>query len=87
MNISGGAVAKNAPNRANAIRFLEYLAGPEAQGYLANGNNEWPLATGTKLANPELASLGTFKADPLPLSSVGKGQVAAQRILDRAGYR
>lgn len=87
MNISGGAVAKNAPNRANAIRFLEYLASPEAQGYLANGNNEWPLAMGTKVANPELTSLGTFKADTLPLSSVGKGQIAAQRILDRAGYR
>lgn len=87
MNISGGAVAKNAPNRANAIRFLEYLAGAEAQNYFANGNNEWPLATGVKVANPELTALGTFKADTLPLSSVGKGQVAAQRILDRAGYR
>ena len=87
MNISGGAVARHAPNRANAIRFLEYLAGPEAQSYLANGNNEWPLAAGTKLANPELASLGSFKQDALPLSSVGKGQIAAQRILDRAGYR
>ena len=87
MNISGGAVAKNSPNRANAIRFLEYLSGPEAQNYFANGNNEWPLAVGIPLANPELAALGTFKPDPLPLSSVGKGQVAAQRILDRVGYR
>ncbi len=87
MNVSGGAVARYAPNRANAIRFLEYLSGPEAQGYFANGNNEWPLAVGTKLSNPELASLGSFRQDTLPVSSVGKGQIAAQRILDRVGYR
>lgn len=87
MNISGGAVARHAPNRENAIKFLEYLAGADAQNYFANGNNEWPLAIGTKLENPELASLGSFKQDKLPLSSVGKGQIAAQRILDRVGYR
>jgi iron(III) transport system substrate-binding protein len=87
MNISGGAVARHAPNRDNAVRFLEYLAGPEAQTYFANGNNEWPVASGSKLDNPELSALGSFKADTLPLTSVGKGQIAAQRILDRVGYR
>jgi iron(III) transport system substrate-binding protein len=87
MNISGAAVARHAPNRANAIAFLEYLASPEAQNYFANGNNEWPTVTGTKLANPELASLGSFRQDTLPVSAIGKGQIAAQRILDRAGYR
>jgi iron(III) transport system substrate-binding protein len=87
MNISGGAVARYAPNRDNAVKFLEYLSSPEAQQYFANGNNEWPLAVGTKLTNAELASLGSAKQDTLSISSVGKGQLAAQRILDRAGYR
>ncbi len=87
VNVSGGGVAKNAPNRANAIRFLEYLASDEAQAYFANGNNEWPVVKGAKAANPELVSLGNFKAESVPISSVGKGQIAAQRILDRAGYR
>ena len=31
VNIAGGAVAKNAQNPANAVKFLEYLAGTEAQ--------------------------------------------------------
>ncbi|MCU0765064.1 MAG: extracellular solute-binding protein, partial [Burkholderiaceae bacterium] len=31
VNVSGGGVARHAPNRANAIRFLEYLASPQAQ--------------------------------------------------------
>jgi len=87
VNVSGGGVARNAPNRANAIRFLEYLASPQAQAYFANGNNEWPVVKGAETANPELAALGRFKAEDLPISSIGKGQIAAQRILDRAGYR
>jgi iron(III) transport system substrate-binding protein len=87
VNVSGAAVARHAPNRANAIRFLEYLAGPQAQAYFAEGNNEWPVVKGAEVNNPALASLGKFKAESVPVSSIGKGQIAAQRILDRVGYR
>jgi iron(III) transport system substrate-binding protein len=87
INISGGGVARHAPNRANAIRFLEYLASPQAQAYFADGNNEWPVVKGAKVDNPALAELGPFKAESVPVSSIGKGQIAAQRILDRVGYR
>lgn len=87
INISGGGVARHAPNRANAIRFLEYLASPQAQKYFADGNNEWPVVKGIEVNNPALASLGQFKAENVPVSSIGKGQIAAQRILDRVGYR
>jgi iron(III) transport system substrate-binding protein len=87
VNVSGGGVAKNAPNRANAIAFLEYLASDGAQKYFAEGNNEWPVVKSATTSNAALASLGSFKAEDLPISSVGKGQIAAQRILDRVGYR
>jgi iron(III) transport system substrate-binding protein len=87
INVSGGAVAKHAPHRENAIRFLEYLASPQAQAYFADGNNEWPVASDARVSNDALLSLGKFKAEDVPLSSIGKGQVAAQRILDRVGYR
>ncbi len=87
VNISGAGVAKNAPNKANAIRFLEYLAGDSAQAYFAEGNNEWPVVKSAVSENAALASLGNFKADNLPVASIGKGQIAAQRILDRTGYR
>jgi iron(III) transport system substrate-binding protein len=87
MNLSGGAVAKNAPNRANAIKFLEYLASDEAQAYFANGNNEWPTVKGVAMKNPELESLGKFKADDLPLSAVAPRTVMAQKILDKVGFK
>lgn len=87
VNVAGGGVARHAPNRANATRFLEYLASPQAQAYFADGNNEWPVVKGIEVNNAALASLGRFKAETVPVSSIGKGQIAAQRILDRVGYR
>ena len=54
LNIAGGAVARHAKNKDNAVKFLEYLASPAAQNYFANGNNEWPAAKGVELDNPAL---------------------------------
>ena len=87
INIAGAGVLKNAPHRENAIRFLEYLAGDQAQAYFANGNNEWPAVKGAVAKNPELESLGAFKADPLPIATLGKNTPAAQKLLDRAGWK
>jgi iron(III) transport system substrate-binding protein len=80
-------VLRHAPHRENAIRFLEYLASDEAQAYFANGNNEWPAVKGAVARNPVLESLGAFKADPLPIAVLGKNTPAAQKLLDRAGWK
>ena len=90
VNIAGGAVAKNAKNPANAVKFLEYLAGADAQNYFANGNNEWPTAKGVKANNPALQSMsggGDFKSETIPLAAVGANQVKVQQMLDRVGFR
>ncbi len=87
MNITGGGVAKNAPHREAAVKFLEYLASDEAQAYLANGNNEWPVVPSAVAKNPTLESLGKFKTENVSIASIGKNQIAAQRILDRVGYK
>jgi iron(III) transport system substrate-binding protein len=87
VNIAGGAVAKHAKNRDAAVKFLEYLAGGAAQGYFADGNNEWPVVASLKIANPALDRLGKFKSEQIPVSVVGMNQVAVQRMLDRVGYR
>ena len=87
INISGGGVAKNAPNKANAELFLEYLSSPSAQTYFADGNNEWPVVKGATSANAALTALGTPKFEDVSIATIGKNQIAAQRILDRVGYR
>ena len=86
VNISGAGVAKHAPNKEAAIKFLEYLTSAEAQAYFANGNNEYPVV-GTVRDNRELASLGDFRKDTLNVSLLGRNQGAAQQIYDRAGWR
>jgi iron(III) transport system substrate-binding protein len=87
VNVSGGGIARYAPNKENARRFLEFLASPTAQAQFADANNEWPVVAGIKINNPELESLGKFKADKLPVASIGKSQIAAARVVDRAGWR
>jgi len=87
VNISGGGVLQHAPNRANAIRFLEYLASDEAQSYFANGNNEWPAVPTVKLQNPALARLGSFKEDQLNVGQLGRNQPLAQKAFNIVGLK
>ncbi|MNV77854.1 Iron deficiency-induced protein A precursor [compost metagenome] len=90
VNIAGGAVARYAKNQANAIRFLEYLASPQAQNYFANGNNEWPAAKGVTLDNPALKAMTggkPFKSETIPISAVGANMTKVQQMLDRVGFQ
>ena len=89
VNIAGAAVAKNAKNTANAVKFMEYLASPEAQNYFANGNNEWPTVASVKVSNPALQAMtgGSFKSETIPISVIGGNQVKVQQMLDRVGYK
>jgi iron(III) transport system substrate-binding protein len=87
VNIAGAAAAKFAPHRQAAVQFLEYLAGDQAQAYFADGNNEWPVVKGAKVANPALDTLGAFKSETIPISVVGMNQGKVQQILDRVGYK
>lgn len=87
INIAGGGIAKNAPHPQAAIQFLEYLASDSAQEYFADGNNEWPVVKSVKINNEGLKLLGSFKAENISVAAIGKNQIAAQRLLDRAGYK
>ena len=85
VNISGGGVLKHAPNRENAVKFLEYLSSESAQEYFANGNDEYPVVEG--VAMPEtIASLGDFESDDINLTVLGKNQALAQQIYNEVGY-
>lgn len=86
MNISGGGIAANAPNKENAIKFLEYLASEQAQEYFSAGNDEYPGVPGVGLA-PSVAALGIFRPDTIALSEIADNIDAANRILGEAGWK
>ncbi len=85
MNVSGGAVAAHAPNRDNAIAFLEYLTSDQAQQYFSAGNDEYPAVPGVGLS-PSVASLGIFRPDTIDLSDIAANVSQAVTILNDAGW-
>lgn len=85
INISGAGVLVNAPNRDNAIAFIEYLTEESAQRYFADGNNEYPVSKGVAPSSV-VAGLGAFREDTLNLSELGRNQAEAVRVFDRAGW-
>jgi iron(III) transport system substrate-binding protein len=85
-NISGGGVVKTAPNKEDAIKFLEYLVSPSAQNFFAQGNNEYPVVEGIKL-DPVLASFGSFKSDITSVAQYGPNLSTAVKVMDRAGWK
>jgi len=85
VNVSGAGVAKNAPNRANAVRFLEYLVSPEAQKIYAEANFEYPVRPGATI-HPIIADLGKLTVDPVSLADIARHRVAASRLIDRVGF-
>ena len=84
VNISGAGVTEYAPNRENAIRFLEYLTSDFAQRLFAEGNNEYPISGPT---TGPVAALGEFKRDDLNVSVLGENQTEAVKVYDRAGWK
>jgi iron(III) transport system substrate-binding protein len=87
MNIAGGAIAKHSRNVPAAQRFLEYLSSDAAQAYFANGNNEWPVVPGLKIANRALESFGDFKRETVATATLGANIGKVQQLLDRAQYK
>ena len=85
MNLSGGGVAAHAPNRENAIRFLEYLTTDSAQEYFSAGNDEYPAVPGVALS-PSVAELGFFKPDDLDATAIAGNVPVAQRIFNEVGW-
>lgn len=85
VNVSGAAVAKNAPNRAAAVRFLEYLVSDAAQKIYAEANFEYPVKPGA-VVHPIISALGPLKVDSLSLTDVARHRAAASRLVDKVGY-
>jgi iron(III) transport system substrate-binding protein len=85
VNVSGAGVAKYAPNKDNAIKFLEFMISPEAQAIFAGANFEYPVRDGAEQA-PVIASWGDFKEDEINVVELGRNNAKAVMLMDRAGW-
>jgi iron(III) transport system substrate-binding protein len=85
VNISGVVLARHAPNKANAMRLIEWLAGEKAQQMHADLNYEYPVRIGVPI-NPTIAGYGKLNPDPMPISSIADKAKAAANLVDKVGF-
>ena len=86
INVSGIGLARYAPNKENAIKFMEYLVSKEVQELFAEANYEYPVNPEAK-TSALLDSWGSFKEDELSLSQLGILNRKAVIIMDEAGWQ
>jgi iron(III) transport system substrate-binding protein len=85
VNISGVVLAKYAPNRDNAMKLIEWLAGERAQHMHADLNYEYPVRAGIAI-NPTIAGYGKLNPDPMPISKIAENKKAAANLVDKVGF-
>jgi len=85
VNLSGVLLAKHAPNRANAVKLIEWLAGEHAQHLYADANYEYPVRAGVAV-NPTIAGYGKLNPDALPISKIAASRKAASTLADKVGF-
>ena len=88
MNISGAGLLKHAPNKANAIKLVEFLLTPEAQKHIVNNTFEYPMIAGV-LPHPLVVEMGLdFKQDlKTKVVNYGKKQADALELMLAAGWK
>ena len=86
INVSGVALAKNAPNKSNALKLIEYLTSDEAQEIYVNNTYEYSVKPNIE-PNDIVKAWGTFKKDPLDLNMLGVKRNDAIRIFDAGGWK
>lgn len=85
VNISGAAIAKHAPNKAEAVKLLEYLVSDEAQKIYAEANYEYPVKPGAAI-DPIIASFGELKIDDKSLAEIVSHRKQASELVDKVGF-
>ena len=89
MNVSCAALVKGAPNKANAIKLVEFLLTPQSQEHFTNNTFEFPMINGVSPSPLVVNNLGLdFKQDmKTKLASYGKNQAAAVEVMTAAGWK
>jgi iron(III) transport system substrate-binding protein len=87
INVSGGALARYAPHREPPRASWSIWPATRRSATWPMATTNGPRCHSVAVRNTALESLGKFKQDTLPISNIGRAQVNAARIIDRAGWR
>jgi iron(III) transport system substrate-binding protein len=85
VNVSGVVLTRYAPNKANAVKLMEWLVGEQAQHMYADMNYEYPVRAGIAI-NPTIAGYGRLNPDTVPLSKIADQRKAAANLVDKVGF-
>lgn len=85
INISGIGVSKHAPNKENAVKFIEYLLRKDVQETFASTSYEYPVNPNAEWS-AQLKDWGTFKEDELPLNKLGELNKEAVMLFDKVNW-
>ncbi len=85
VNISGAALAAHAPNSANGVKLIEFMASKDAQTIYASANSEYPVVEGIE-PTAGLKAMGALKADPIALKTVAGLRKAASELVDKVKF-
>lgn len=85
LNVSGVAMTKAAPNKAEALKFMEWLTSDEAQRIYAEKNYEFPVKPGVE-RSALVASWGDFTIDSVPLTDVAAARPEALKIMEEIDF-
>ena len=85
VNVSGVAMTKSAPNKAAALKLMEFLSSDEAQKIYAETNNEFPVKPGVERSEL-VKSWGDFTPDALNLTDLAKLRPVALRLMEEVNF-
>ena len=86
INVSGIGLAKNAPNKENAIKLMEFLTSESAQKTYTNTSYEYPANPNVE-PNEIVKNWGAFKKDVLDLNQLGVFRNKAIEIFDKSDWK
>ena len=88
MNISGAGMLKYAPNKANAVKLVEFLLTKEAQNHIVNNTFEYPMIDGVSPNELVPGKDMNFKQDTkTKVKSYGAKQADALEVMLAAGWK
>ncbi|MFM7445881.1 MAG: Fe(3+) ABC transporter substrate-binding protein [Tabrizicola sp.] len=85
LNISGVAMTKSAPNKENALKFMEWLSSDAAQKIYAETNYEFPVKPGVERSEL-VKSWGEFTPDTTPLADIAAARATALKIMETVDF-